>query len=605
MKKKKQEKQKKLGMMGEISSQVVIGLSVAVVILVIAVGGMLWWLKGIDTAVKSTAPTAKVQDQAAVTAVQSKKAQPSSQDTISADLKNNQDGLVEWYSSPKSIANPKIYSDDTQLSAYKAWEAGKIISGKDIGNKIILMAFQPDGPGGMMMARFMQDSDGSLTILDEYSNALSVENNEAIDTNVLNNYPAYGIEINSLDYPGVLYTPKGEKMFKVDEFPANNVDDKFENIFFRTDLLKKTFTDQVYGDFYTTDRTKLTEDNSYGTYAENGFYVKVPDGTFKVYTLAIEFMGENDVPKVIWNNGKANVSKYTFQGKTSCGVGAYADLVDGDLSANDLVPAGKTSTGDVIYELKDKNNQYLKDFYQEDVDYVNNSPEILEGKKFTKGMSYDQFVNSHTVFFWIDSFGRITRFINNDYLIDPGGCGKPVVYLYPEKTEKISVKVAPSGGITVSEPAYGEGWNVIADPMSRIKNLADGKFYPYLFWEGTSKEIYKMSKYGFVAGRDELEGLLNEKLFKLGLISKEISDFKEYWLPKMLAENKSYYFVTFVPQRKIDELAPLEINPRPDTVIRVLMDYQGLDERIGALGYDIKTPERKGFTAVEWGGVLK
>jgi len=102
-----------------------------------------------------------------------------------------------------------------------------------------------------------------------------------------------------------------------------------------------------------------------------------------------------------------------------------------------------------------------------------------------------------------------------------------------------------------------------------------------------------------------LDNTLNEKLSQLGLISKEISDFKEFWLPKMLAENKPYYFVTFVSRQVIDKLAPLSISPQPDTIIRVLMDYRGLDQYENVPGFDIKTPERKGFTAVEWGGVLK
>jgi hypothetical protein len=35
------------------------------------------------------------------------------------------------------------------------------------------------------------------------------------------------------------------------------------------------------------------------------------------------------------------------------------------------------------------------------------------------------------------------------------------------------------------------------------------------------------------------------------------------------------------------------------------MDYKGLDEKINVPNLEIKTPERNGFTAVEWGGVLK
>ena len=47
---------------------------------------------------------------------------------------------------------------------------------------------------------------------------------------------------------------------------------------------------------------------------------------------------------------------------------------------------------------------------------------------------------------------------------------------------------------------------------------------------------------------------------------------------------------------------PLEVNPKPDTVIRVLMIYKPLNKKIKVKEQKIITPERKGFTLVEWGG---
>jgi len=584
--------------------KIIVILAAVVVIFVVAAGGLFFWMKKIENAVKNPATSGTSQVRTA-DAVQNQ--QQAGQDTVVSSVKNNDDGMVGWYVAPKLIPTPQIYSTNNDFGA-KAWEAGKFVSGKSSGNSIILMALYPEGPGGITIARFIKNpNDKQMALFDRYSNGVSLSTGTGdINTKVLNEFPAYGITVNSLEYPGVFYTPKGEKMLKADDFPVDNVDEKLENIFFKTDLLKKVFTDPVYGEFFTTDQAKINENNSYSIYADNGFYVKAPDGTFKVYSPAVNFMGQGDIPDVAWNDGKKNTSKFSYQGSTGCGASKYTDVVDNEIKMSDLTAAGKTSTGDNIYEFTDKNAQYLKDFYQEDLKYMTDFPDdTINSKKFTKDLTYDQFANSHVVFFWKDSFGRLVRFINLDYFVDPGGCGKPVIYLYPEKTQKVSVKVAPSGGLTKTEPDYGNGWNVIADPMSRIKNLADGKNYPYLFWEGKSNEIYNRSKFGFVAEHDRLENLLNEKLLLLGLNQKEISDFKEYWLPKMLAENKPYYFVTFVPQTEINKLAPLDINPKPDTVIRVLMDYKGLDEKIDAPGYDIKTPERKGFTAVEWGGMLK
>ena len=47
---------------------------------------------------------------------------------------------------------------------------------------------------------------------------------------------------------------------------------------------------------------------------------------------------------------------------------------------------------------------------------------------------------------------------------------------------------------------------------------------------------------------------------------------------------------------------PLIITPFPDTTIRVLMTFKGLNRPINVKEQIIETPERKGFVAVEWGG---
>lgn len=47
---------------------------------------------------------------------------------------------------------------------------------------------------------------------------------------------------------------------------------------------------------------------------------------------------------------------------------------------------------------------------------------------------------------------------------------------------------------------------------------------------------------------------------------------------------------------------PLTITPEPDTTIRMLMEYKGLENTIEVEKQSLETPERKGFVAVEWGG---
>ena len=46
---------------------------------------------------------------------------------------------------------------------------------------------------------------------------------------------------------------------------------------------------------------------------------------------------------------------------------------------------------------------------------------------------------------------------------------------------------------------------------------------------------------------------------------------------------------------------PLEINPNPDAIIRVLMTFKGLEEPMEVEEQKLITPNRNGFVAVEWG----
>ena len=45
---------------------------------------------------------------------------------------------------------------------------------------------------------------------------------------------------------------------------------------------------------------------------------------------------------------------------------------------------------------------------------------------------------------------------------------------------------------------------------------------------------------------------------------------------------------------------PLEINPNPDSIIRIMMTFKGLDNPIDVKEQELVTPERNGFVAVEW-----
>jgi hypothetical protein len=181
-----------------------------------------------------------------------------------------------------------------------------------------------------------------------------------------------------------------------------------------------------------------------------------------------------------------------------------------------------------------------------------------------------------------------------------GEKAKPVIYLYPQNKTRLRVVVRPRLGLSVSDPPMGDAWDVVADPDGRIVDSRTGSAWPYLFWESPDEKIPIDITSGFVVSRADLLAFLDEKLSFLGLSKKEISDFSAYWLPQL--SEKPWVFLTFYDRERIDREAPLEIIPKPDSVIRVYFDHLLLDAPIKTSPQELVPGMRKGFCAVEWGG---
>jgi len=161
---------------------------------------------------------------------------------------------------------------------------------------------------------------------------------------------------------------------------------------------------------------------------------------------------------------------------------------------------------------------------------------------------------------------------------DWGGvpAAKPVIYLYPEQETQVSVTLDFDGKLTSTYPAYEEGWTVTARPDGTLTDPLTGREYYCLFWEGEADTKYDFSTGFCVAGTDTaafLEGALAD----LGLTEQEANEFIIYWLPKM--ERNAWNLISFQQEAYTDS-AVLTIDPAPDTLIRVFMAWQSLDEPV-------------------------
>ena len=192
---------------------------------------------------------------------------------------------------------------------------------------------------------------------------------------------------------------------------------------------------------------------------------------------------------------------------------------------------------------------------------------------------------------------------------------KPVLYLYPQDKQRLTVSLDLEGTLDTvyptpdSERATERGtqasWTVTAAPDGTLTDQA-GRTYPSLFWDGAMD--LPDPDTGFIVAREDAVPFLEDKLAQLGLNDREAADFITYWAPRIRAND--YTFVSFdassyaqqVTYSFADEAGNQVV---PDTFIRVFMTIRAADatEDVTPQVFG-PTPTRSGFTAVEWGGTM-
>ena len=175
---------------------------------------------------------------------------------------------------------------------------------------------------------------------------------------------------------------------------------------------------------------------------------------------------------------------------------------------------------------------------------------------------------------------------------------KPIIYIYPNEDINVHITVTHPEKFSVTYPKYQDGWNVFA---KRDGTLIDstGRSYYALYWEGNNAN-FSMKKDGFIVEGKDVSTFLEEKLSILGLNERETNEFIIYWLPKL--EKNKYNYIRFQTKEEIEEYMGLNIDPTPDSLIRVVMEYKKLTKPISVSEQKLVSPIREGYTVVEWGG---
>ena len=214
----------------------------------------------------------------------------------------------------------------------------------------------------------------------------------------------------------------------------------------------------------------------------------------------------------------------------------------------------------------------------------------------------ERFVNGNLTQQWNPGWGTSERCGLTCGRPTGHGVGKPVIYLYPEEEQRVTVELDFDGQLITTYPTIDEelgGWDVIAHPDGTLFDTADGHEYNYIYWNGVSSAFTPNWESGFVVRGEDTVEFLQTTLAEMGMLPYEYNEMIVYWLPYM--EHHDYNLIHFAAEEYTD-IARMTITPEPDSLLRVFMVFQELDEPIEIPEQTFEPFFREGFTVVEWGG---
>lgn len=548
---------------GHSRKKVLLILAIVLVIIGLAVGGYFVYAKSKDSAAKPATTTKTV----------TKKVTKDEKPTVPITG-------VQWLAEPEKIAYQPLFNEEKLTQFYydsTVDQAKAQISFYKIGTErtknVLAVQIPAYIGGGISYLTVVQDGT-NYTILKKNSQSAYNESNGLYNGPEL----ATGVATDeSQAYTDLLVkdrvTVNGASLVKVGEWSIPN------------DTLKSTFIKEAT----VPEGTLYSNTQSHSS--DNGIkfmslYLKQPSGVYSLYRYATSILNDDKSAAITWKNGTTTTEAYQYgMVRGGCGIVDAVNVLD-KTYANDLIEAGKTASGVTVYKLNAATHPVMNTVYG------------IYKRDDVKQDSQQTMYDTNGVIVVKNELGFNVILVNSKYQ-RAGECGKPVIYLYPQKTTKISVQVGAN--VTKSEPRYNNGWTVTAHPDGTL--VTNGKTYENLFWEGTGTGIYPTVDRGFVVKQADVQATLIDHLARLGLNQKETNDFMEFWLPRM--PKTPYARISWLTTREMNALAPLTLSKQPDTLIRVFVDFEGLTAPIQIQPQHLSHIPRTGFTVIEWGGLLR
>ncbi len=183
----------------------------------------------------------------------------------------------------------------------------------------------------------------------------------------------------------------------------------------------------------------------------------------------------------------------------------------------------------------------------------------------------------------------------------PVAVRKPVIYLYPPKPTQVRVQLEIDGDFIATYPQIGaDGWTVTARPDGALVDAATGRSHRYLFWEASSAGFDIDPALAHCVPGEQAAGFLERACDRFALTADECGDLISYWIPA-LAGNP-YNIIQFVDEQRYGSYARLQVEPRPDAVIRPFMIFRRSETPVPVGAPALPQRTRGSFTVVEWGG---
>ncbi len=544
-------------------------LYVVIAFLVALLIGAGVWLYLLSNNNDNSAQPAKPKSQTASKPTQSK---------VDADLAKfiNPTTGETWLASPVKLAKLGYFKDSESENAAEYFKVGShgantLIMGEFtmVGTEAVVFEKSPAGQVTAIIhpdGQAVYDQDEDKFRKEEFATSIKIDSTTHFDS--LSLPPKF-----DLDKGYVVTKPNYATLGDIIDFGGSPNAPK-------TSLVRKIGASSLYRDETVYTDTKLTS---------IGYHLQTPLGT----SINLGYTPlELEANQYQWSSNSIDDKFHAIT--RGCGGRASSVSRVDNLSDADFRTVAKSPSGQQVYELTDSGSPLIQKAYSEYKDFSSGDTSDVNA-----GISKADFIKAHAIVGYKDHFGQWLIYVR-DQLAPAGGCAKPVIYLYPTHSQNVSVRVGAN--VKLSEPFYDPltGWqNVLANPNGTLS--VGGVKYDSLFWEGPGTGSYPSINSGVVVATDQAVTKIRQQLAEQGLNSKEVNDFVDYWKDKL--PKTKYVRLTWLNTADMNRLAPLTINPKPDTTIRVFLDFAGLDTPIDLLAQKLNKVDRKGFTVVEWGGL--